>query len=118
MQREYVLFLKDMLSCAQKVQRYNLHLDYEAFVNNELVVDATLRNLEVVGEAAKNVPQDIRDSYPNVPWRAMARFRDVVAHHYFGVKLETVWDVVQNEIPLLLTELEAMLALEEKKRLE
>ncbi len=110
MQRNYKLFLKDMLLCAQKVQRYTQDLSYDHFSNDELVIDATVRNLEIIGEAAKNIPEAMRKEHPDLPWREMARFRDVLIHHYFGVRLETVWDVVQNEIPALLVQLETILA--------
>ena len=106
MPRSTHLFLEDMQSAAQKVQRYTRNFDFETFRKNEQVIDATLHNLQIMGEAAKNIPAEVRKQYPEIPWRSLARFRDVLAHHYFGIRLETVWDVVENELPTLLPELQ------------
>lgn len=106
MARNYLLYLRDMKASAHKVERYTRTLTFEAFKQAEQTIDATLHNLEVIGEAAKNIPEEVRVKYPSIPWRSIARFRDVLAHHYFGVRLETVWDIVETEIPLLLKELQ------------
>lgn len=115
MPRNALLFLKDMRVAAQKIKRYTQTSTFESYRQDEQKIDATLHNLEIIGEAAKNVPQDIRASYPNIPWRNMARFRDVIAHHYFGINLETVWDIVENELPELLSELDSVITDEEAK---
>ena len=103
MARNYLLYLKDMQASAQKVQSYTKGIDIETFQEAEQTIDATFHNLQIIGEAAKNIPEEVRAPYPAVPWRSMAQFRDVVAHHYFGVRLETVWDVVENELPLIIS---------------
>jgi uncharacterized protein with HEPN domain len=79
------------------------------FVNDDLHFDAVLRNLEIIGEAVKNVSEATRQKYPQIKWRKIAGFRDIVAHGYFGVNEETVWDIVENEIPFLLTTVKTML---------
>ena len=115
MPRKALLFLKDMRVAAQKIKRYTQLSTFESYSQDEQMIDATLHNLEIIGKAAKNIPQDVRMSYPDIPWRNMARFRDVIAHHYFGINLETVWDIVENELPALLSELEIVIADEETK---
>jgi uncharacterized protein with HEPN domain len=70
-------------------------------VQNELVYDAVLRNLEVLGEAAKKVPEDVRNRYPWVEWRAIAGLRDVLAHAYFALDDATLWDIVARKVPAL-----------------
>ena len=114
MPRNYLLYLKDMNTSAQKVKRYTQNLTFADFEQAEQTIDATLHNLEIIGEAAKSIPEEMRAKYPNIAWRSIARFRDVLAHHYFGVRLETVWDIVENEIPLLLTELDRAIEQESK----
>ena len=71
-----------------------------------LVYDAVLRNLEIPGEASKNIPDEIRRRYPEIEWRKVAGLRDVLAHFYFGLEEETLWDVVRNKVPALLAILE------------
>ena len=116
MPRSVRLFLEDMQDAAQKVQRYTQGLNFEAFRKHEQVVDATLHNLQIIGEAAKNIPAEVREQHAAIPWRSLARFRDVLAHHYFGIRLETVWDVVKNEIPVLLPELQRAIEQTEEGR--
>jgi len=71
--------------------------------------DAVLRNLEIIGEAVKNISEGTRQKYPKIKWRKMAGFRDIVAHEYFGIDDETVWDIIENEIPALLETVKIML---------
>jgi len=75
------------------------------FIANSLVYDAVLRNLEVLGEAAKGIPDEIRQCHPAVEWRKIAGLRDVLTHRYFGLEDETVWDIVRNKVPFLLSQL-------------
>lgn len=84
-------------------------MTYKKFVNDELYFDAVLRNLEIIGEAAKNISEETRQKYPQIKWRKIAGFRDVIAHGYFGVNDETVWDIVENEVPVLLNMVNAIL---------
>ena len=89
-----------MLEACEKVMRSE-GLDFHAFVRNELVYDAVLRNLEVLGEAAKKVPDSVRARHPSVEWRAIAGLRDVVAHAYFALDEATLWDIVAQKVPAL-----------------
>ena len=83
-------------------------MKYKDFVRNDLHFDAVLRNLEIIGEAVKNISEETRQKYPDGKWRKIAGFRDIVAHEYFGVNDETVWDIVENEIPALLAIVKTM----------
>ena len=89
-----------MLEAWEKVMRSE-GLDFHAFVRNELVYDAVLRNLEVLGEAAKKVPDSVRARHPSVEWRAIAGLRAVLAHAYFALDEATLWDIVAQKVPAL-----------------
>jgi uncharacterized protein with HEPN domain len=100
--RDESLYLEDILKSCEKVLRFTRGMTYKDFVHDELHFDAVLRNLEIIGEAVKNISEETRNKYPAIKWRKIAGFRDIVAHGYFGVNDETVWDIVNNEIPVLL----------------
>ncbi|MEW5944831.1 MAG: DUF86 domain-containing protein [bacterium] len=104
--RDWTLYLDDMISCRRKVEEYVPGMDMSAFVENRQAYDAVLRNLEIIGEAAKNVPDEIRNRHPAVEWRKIAGPRDVLAHFYFGIEDEIHLDIVVNKVPALMEALE------------
>ncbi|MBI3011875.1 MAG: DUF86 domain-containing protein [Candidatus Omnitrophica bacterium] len=99
--REFVDYLRDMLDAMQKVAEFTRGMDASAFRSDEKTAFAVIRALEVLGEAAKNIPQTVRDRYPQVPWREVAGIRDKLIHEYFGVNLDVVWRAVQQDLPQL-----------------
>ena len=106
MSRSWLLFLEDMREAARKIIRYVGGRDEKLFFADEIAVDAVLRNLEVLGEAAKGIPPVIRVAHPEVDWRGIAGLRDVLAHAYFGLDLATLWDIIRNKVPLVLDQLD------------
>ena len=101
MSRDPRLFLQDILDSTAKILSYTVGMSQEAFETNGMAYDAVIRNLEVIGEAAKQIPQDLRKSAPDIPWRMICGFRDHLAHAYFGLDNDTVWEVVTTELPVL-----------------
>lgn len=99
--RTPLLYLIDISAALQKTIRYTAGMTLDAFNKNELVQDAVIRNLEIVGEAVKHVPQQFRDEHPTISWRTIAGMRDILIHEYFGVSLERVYNVVQNDVASL-----------------
>lgn len=78
------LYLEDIITSIFKIEAYTKDLSFEDFINNQMVVDAVVRNLEVVGEAARNIPEEFSDKHPEVPWQEMVSMRNKVIHEYFG----------------------------------
>ncbi len=108
MSRNESLYLADIREACEKVLRFTKGMKYKDFVNDDLHFDAVLRNLEIIGEAVKNISEETRKKYPKIKWRKIAGFRDIVAHEYFGINDETVWDIVEKEIPALLAIVKTM----------
>lgn len=108
MSRDIDLYFGDIEICCEKILRFTDGLRFEQFKVNELVYDAVLRNLEIIGEASKHIPEDVQGKYIQVEWRKIAGFRDIVAHEYFGVTDEIVWDIVINKITPLLEQIKSI----------
>ncbi len=102
MSRRPVLYVEDMIEAAQRVIEFSGALDMAGFCADRKTRDATIRNLEVIGEAAKKVSEPVRALEPGIPWRRITGMRDVLAHDYFGVDDGILWDVVSIEVPALL----------------
>ena len=99
MPRDYRVYLDDMLQAIDRILRYSRGLSFEAFSLDDKTLDAVVRNLEIVGEAAKQVPDTIRQVYPGVDWAKISGLRDILIHQYFGIDVVIIWDIVQNKIP-------------------
>ncbi|MCP4105809.1 MAG: DUF86 domain-containing protein [Desulfobacteraceae bacterium] len=93
----------------KKAQMFVADMNYEEFIKDDKSAFAVIRALEIIGEAAKYIPDEFRSENPDVPWKDLAGMRDVLIHRYFGVDLETVWTVVKEEIPLFRPLLEKIL---------
>jgi uncharacterized protein with HEPN domain len=104
-ERVWYFYVDDMMVCAEKVLAYCANLDQQAFVATPLVYDATLRNLEIIGEAATRIPDEVRQAHPQVPWRMLVATRNRLIHGYLGIDNDTLWSIVRDEVPKLLTQL-------------
>ena len=101
MSRNITLYIKDILQNMQDAIDFIGDMSYEQFVDDKKTLNAVLRSIESIGEATKNVPEELRANYPDVPWKEMAGMRDKVIHFYFGVDKEVVWFVVKDRIPTI-----------------
>lgn len=109
MPRDYKLYLEDILSAIGRIRRYVSGSSRESLAGDEKTLDAVVRNLEIIGEAAKKVPEDIRSQHPSVDWKKIAGLRDILIHEYFGVDVEIVWDIIENKLPVLEQQIQSIL---------
>lgn len=103
------VFLKDILTCVAKIERYLQDYDFEKFQNDELVTDAVVRNVEVIGEASNNLTRDFRSKTPQIEWRKMINTRNRIIHGYATVDLEIIWNITQSDLKPLKEEIEKIL---------
>ncbi len=101
-------YLADIQEAIRRIRDYVADTPYEQFRKDIRTQDAVMRNLEIVGEATKNISTSFRKRYPNIPWKQMAALRDRLIHHYFGVNLDIVWDVITEELPKVADQIEAV----------
>ncbi len=107
--RDWKIRVRDILLCIQRVQDYTAGMTYEQFQVDPKTIDAVLRNLEIIGEAARFIPEDVEEAHPLIPWIKMRGFRNIVAHEYFGISLRIVWETVHDDLPGLVLPLQALL---------
>jgi uncharacterized protein with HEPN domain len=110
MSRNLRLYLSDILTSIGKIESYTLGMTYEELIANDLTFDAVVYNLQIIGEAVKNIPPEIRDLYPQVEWRKIAGLRDIIAHAYFTIDDRIVWDIIQNKLADLRQNIERIVA--------
>lgn len=109
MPRDYKSSLQDVLEAIANVEEFVGNMSVEALKADKKTLHAVVRNLEVIGEAVKNVPSEIRNKYPLTPWSRIAGLRDILIHHYFGIDGDIVCDIVQNKLPGLKSQVELIL---------
>jgi uncharacterized protein with HEPN domain len=108
-ERDVRLYLADIIEATRKIEGYTKGMDYRKFKADEKTFDAVLRNLEVIGEAVKNIPEEMKRKYPHVEWKYAARMRDRLIHEYFGVSVRIVWETVTNDLPAFKASIEKVL---------
>lgn len=107
--REWSFYVTDMIQFAEKVMAYTRGMDQARFIADTRTYDATLRNLELIGEAATRIPIAIRDTHSDIPWRAIVGTRNRLTHGYMRVDDDLIWDIIQNDVPTLLPALRNLL---------
>jgi len=109
MKRDYRVYLSDILQALRNACQFVEGLSYDDFINDKKTISAVIRELEVAGEATKQLPASIKNQGPDIPWSDMAGMRDKLIHFYFGVDTEIVWETVKTRIPKLLPRVENLL---------
>lgn len=106
--REWRFYVSDMIEFAENVMSYTHGFDLARFVASGITYDATLRNLELIGEAATHIPDDVREQHAEIPWRMMIATRNKLIHGYLGIDNDTLWSIIQTDVPALLNQLERL----------
>ena len=99
--RNIRLYLKDILESTEAIEKFVKDIDFDEFKKNDIVSSAVIRKFEIIGEATRNIPQEVRKKYPDIPWKTMVGFRDKLIHFYFGIKYDIVWETIKSKIPEL-----------------
>lgn len=99
MKRSPHLFVDDILEAMNKIERYTEGLTYDDFIEQDMVVDAVVRNLEIIGEAAKHIPLTIQKQFPSIPWKRMIGLRNIISHGYFGIDMSIIWEIITQNLP-------------------
>ena len=101
MSRDYKIYLNDIIECIGKIQNYTAGLLLVDFCNDAKTIDAVIRNLEIIGEAAKRLPEEIRIKFPDVEWHKIISLRNILIHEYPGIDLETIWNIIESKLSQL-----------------
>lgn len=107
--RDYTLYLKDILGAIESIERFIAGMDLESFQTDDKTTSAVVRKLEIIGEAVKQILDEIRQKHANIPWKEMAGMRDKLIHFYFGVDYHLVWKAITERLPQVKQEIQKVL---------
>ena len=107
--RDYNLYLKDILAAIDSIEEFVKDMDLEAFQEDDKTASAVMRKFEIIGEATKQIPDDIREKHSDIPWKEMAGMRDKLIHFYFGVDYQLVWKAIKERLPQIKPEIKRIL---------
>jgi uncharacterized protein with HEPN domain len=110
MKRNYRLFIKDIISAMKSIEKFVEGLSLDQVKEDDKTSSAVIRKFEIIGEATRHVPDNLKEEYPDIPWKRMAGMRDRLIHAYFGVDYKLVWEAIKIDIPKLKPRLEKVLA--------
>lgn len=109
MKKDNQIYLGHILECIDSILTYTDGMNFQNFSENKMVIDAVCRNIEIIGEATKNLDEEFKSNHPTIPWKNMAGMRDKMIHDYIGVDIEVVWAVVEVHLPKLKNSIEMLL---------
>ena len=97
--RSYKMYLDDIHMAISRILEYTQGYDFTALIRDYKTIDAVIRNFEIIGEAAKNISDELKEQYPDIPWHEMYSLRNRISHTYFGIDYEIIWDIITNYLP-------------------
>jgi uncharacterized protein with HEPN domain len=106
--RSWKFRIEDIIEALDRIFRYVQDLNYDGWIKDQKTIDAVIRNLEIIGEAAANVPQEIQSLYVDIPWYQMKGMRNILIHEYFGVDNDVLWNTIKKDLPVLKEKLQAL----------
>ncbi|WP_321416307.1 DUF86 domain-containing protein [uncultured Desulfobacter sp.] len=106
--RTWKFRFEDIIEALDRIFRYVKELDYDGWIKDQRTIDAVIRNLEIIGEAAANVPQEIQELYADIPWYQMKGMRNILIHEYFGVDNDVLWSTIKKDLPALKEKFQAI----------
>ncbi len=106
--RDWSFRIKDILGAIENIEKYTAKMTFARFKKNQLVIDAVIRNFEIIGEASNHIPKAIQSAHPAIPWRQMIALRNFLIHEYFGIDFNTIWQTARIHLPLLKEELRVL----------
>jgi uncharacterized protein with HEPN domain len=109
MKRDYRLFVKDILDAIDKIEEFIGNMEYGEFIQDDKTSTAVVKKIEIIGEAIKNIPKDVRVKYNAIPWKDIVGMRNKITHNYFKIDYEIVWNVVKEKLPALKIQVEQVL---------
>ena len=109
MKRDYRLFIRDIISAMESIERFVEGMSLEKLMQDDKTSSAVIRKFEIIGEATKRLPDELKEEYPDIPWKRMAGMRDRLIHAYFGIDYKLVWDAIKTEIPSVKPKLQKVL---------
>lgn len=114
-ERAYKFFILDILNSTDKILKYTQDITFEEFLQDEKTIEAVERNFEIIGEAAKFIPDEIKEKFGNIPFNKIISLRNKIIHNYFGIDYELLWNIIKNRLPELKKEIEKIINLKQTK---
>ncbi len=111
--RYWKLFVEDIVESIEWIEKYTENINFEDFISDKKTIDAAVRNFEIIGEASKYIPEDIKEKHQNVDWKGIIGLRNRIAHEYFGVSTAIIWYIIKEELPPLKEKIRLILGSEQ-----
>ena len=107
--RDWKILFEDILESIDKIRLYTKDVDFEKFISNPMIIDAVVRNIEIIGEASSKIPEEIKNNFSEIPWNKLKGIRNRIVHDYFGVDVNIIWEIIQKDLTGLKNQIELAL---------